>query len=146
MADYAALEKYETFKATDGVRDPRLPSDLGVVHSMRRRSPMPGHEPEYFRRDPLHAECGAAVRVRLPMRFDAEDPDACAECAAFVRGDKPRPRFGAPPRCYATARHDDDQLAACVLSSRHKGSHRTSAGEVWEDGSKYVSPAPDGFV
>ena len=139
--DYAALERYETYKAEDGVRDPRLPAELGRVHSIRRA--LPTDEPEFYRGDPLHAECGYAVRVRLPMLFDPADPDACEECAAFIRGDKPRPQF-AMSDCNATARDDNDHPVRCVLYPKHKGSHRTRAGEIWEDGSDYVSPPPDG--
>lgn len=142
--DYAALETYETYKAEDGVRDPRLPADLGTVHSIRRSGRV--DEPEFYRGEPMHAECGRAVRVRLQVLFDAEDPDSCEDCAAFIRGDKPRPRRFGSSECNATARDDDDHLVGCILFPKHKGSHKTGSGQVWEDGSAYVSPAPDGYT
>ena len=153
--DWAALERYETFKAVDGYRDPRLPVDPGPVHALRwtpgyrPEEPEGPNAPDFFRGNPVYAECGRPVRVRLNIEIDPSDPDACSKCAAIVRGEEPRPRrnYG-HDLCSADVTPDGPggRVVMCVQQHRHYGPHRGSRGDTWEHGADDYTPPPDGYV
>lgn len=91
--------------------------------------------------------------MALPAQYDAEDPDACPECAELVRTGKARDRFtqwdARKQDCGEILRisHEGELLIyECGMRWRHEGPHRTARGATWETGHDDFTPAPDGTV
>ena len=147
---WAALERFERKRDAQHFGYNALPEDPGTVHALPGGRPFRLPRPEFMSGEGPRALCGHRVLVRLPVSFDGEDPDACAECCELLaRGVTRAP--GGPGRsfdCGAVVRPEGTAAAAygCVLRERHRGPHRAAGGETWETGPEDFTPAPDGYV
>lgn len=147
FATYAALERYETRRHPQlGFREPILPAESGVVHAYTTRTAGSTRDPEFFEDRHRDAICGAAVRVRLNVRFDPADGDVCRTCAAkFAQG--LRYHFRPVPRddCQATVRPGlpgYPQMLGCQRLRGHQGPHEADAGS-WVVGAEDFTPDGD---
>jgi len=111
-------------------------------------------DPEFYDKGGRpRAACGRQVLVALPAQYDAEDPDACPECAELVRTGKARGRFtqldARKQDCgeFVRISHEGDLVIdECGMRWRHQGPHRGADGATWETGRDDVTPPPDGTV
>lgn len=146
---WAALTTFEQRRnPVDHRLDRYLPEDPGVVHAYRITAK---GGPEFYDGDGPASICGTRVRVRLPVEFNGEDPDACPRCASEVARGVQAFRDGRPPRdvCMAMVRpamEGQEEVVVCHLLDHHDGPHRGSAGETWDKGAADFTPAPDGYA
>jgi hypothetical protein len=166
---YASFERVEHKRNMQTMdRYKVLPEEPGVAHALDVQSTREGdpwrkygrgprlagrHGPYFYDHGGPRAACGRSVLVALPLAFNAEDPDACPECADLVRAGKAVGRFGQ----YDPYRHEpcgdmvrievegEIEVYECLLSWRHGGVHH-SMGATWETGPDDFTPPPDGYV
>lgn len=86
------IKLWMAFPRFDRARDPYfdriinvLPEKPGQAHALVWAIARNGRDPEFFEGMGVLALCGKYVRVRLPLGFNPDDPDACADCVESVR-------------------------------------------------------------
>lgn len=142
---FAALERFDlTRNSKTGLREERLPAEVGTIHAMRlRETPDTRREAFFDARGPF-ALCGDHVKVRLAVPFRGEEEGACPRCARRVAQGLIRPpqAEGSFP-CEAVVLPGLPGFSAavsCFLPERHDGPHRTREGGTWTSGPEDFTP------
>ncbi|MFQ6172556.1 hypothetical protein ACK8HX_13185 [Oryzobacter sp. R7] len=142
---FAALERFDlTRNPATGLREERLPDELGAIHAMRLRETPDTRREAYFEARGPFALCGTHVKVRLPVTFRGEEDEACPGCAKRVaEGATRAPQAEGYYACEAVVLPDLPGFSgavSCFLPDRHDGPHRTREGGTWTSGPEDFTP------
>lgn len=121
MEDYAALERYDMRRIEHGAPpEPSVPDEPGVVHAIRTLT-LRANEPQFLEGVGAGSQalCGASVRIIMPVRFQRDDPDACAACTKHYEAGTRR-----PPRRDSLSFYDDIVATAAVRRGVFEGSRK----------------------